>query len=73
MVFEKVQKIIADHFNMDTEEISDDTCFYDLGDSFDLVEIIIAVEEEFEIEIPDEEAEKFETVQDLVEYIEANL
>lgn len=73
MVFEKVQKIIADHFNIDTEEISDDTCFYDLGDSFDLVEIIIAVEEEFEIEIPDEEAEKFETVQDLVEYIEANL
>lgn len=73
MIFEKVQKIIADHFDMDTEEVSEETCFYDLGDSFDLVEILIATEEEFDIEIPDHKAEIMETVQDLVEYIEDNL
>lgn len=73
MVLEKVKEIISDLFDVDKEEITEETCLCDFGDWSDIVDIIIAVEEEFEIEIPDEEAEKFETVQDLVEYIEANL
>lgn len=73
MVLEKVKEIISDLFDVDKEEITEETCLCDFGDWSDIVDIIIAVEEEFEIEIPDEEAEKFETVQDLVEYIEDNL
>jgi acyl carrier protein len=72
MVLEKVKEIISDLFDVDKEEITEETCLCNFGDSFDLAEIIIAVEEEFEIEIPDEEAEKFETVGNIVEYIESN-
>ncbi|MGI6697944.1 MAG: acyl carrier protein [Clostridiales bacterium] len=74
MIFEKVREIIADQLGVDEEEISSDARFIeDLGaDSLDLVELIMALEEEFDLEIPDEDAEKIGTVGDAVEYIKIN-
>ena len=71
MEFEKIKKIIAEVLNMDEESITMDSTFADdLGaDSLDVFQIIMGVEEEFEIEIPNEEAEKIVTVGDAVEQI----
>ena len=71
MEFEKMQQIIADVLSVDLDEITMQTTFKDdLGaDSLDVFQIIMAVEEEFNIEIPTEEAEKIVTVQDAVEAI----
>ena len=71
MELEKLQKIIAEVMNVDEEEITMDTTFVDdLGaDSLDVYQIIMGIEEEFDIEIPNEEAEKIVTVGDAVEQI----
>ena len=71
MEFEKLKKIIAEVLNVDEEEITMDTTFVDdLGaDSLDIFQIIMGIEEEFEIEIDNEEAEKIVTVADAVEQI----
>ena len=71
MVFEKVQKIISENLNVPLEKVTMDTHLVDdLGaDSLDIVELIMALEEEFDIEIPDSDAEKVVTVGDVVEYI----
>ena len=71
MEFEKLKKIIAEVLNVDEEEITMETTFVDdLGaDSLDVFQIIMGLEEEFDIEIPNEEAEKIPTVQDAVEQI----
>ena len=71
MEFEKLKKIIAEVFNVDEEEITMETTFVDdLGaDSLDVFQIIMGLEEEFDIEIPNEEAEKIVTVGDAVEQI----
>jgi acyl carrier protein len=71
MEFEKLQQIIADVLSVDLDEITPETTFKDdLGaDSLDVFQIIMAVEEEFGIEIPTEEAEKINTVGDAVEAI----
>ena len=71
MEFEKMQQIIADVLSVDLDEITPETTFKDdLGaDSLDVFQIIMAVEEEFGIEIPTEEAEKINTVGDAVEAI----
>ena len=71
MVFEKVQAIIAKELNVSLDKITMDTHLVDdLGaDSLDIVELIMALEEEFDIEIPDSDAEKVVTVGDVVEYI----
>lgn len=71
MEFEKMQQIIADVLSVDLDEIKPETTFKDdLGaDSLDVFQIIMAVEEEFNIEIPTEEAEKIVTVGDAVEAI----
>ena len=69
--FEKVKAIIKDKLSLDTAEITKESTFADLGaDSLDIVELIMALEEEFGIEIPDEEAEKIKTVGDAVKYID---
>ncbi|WP_102400644.1 acyl carrier protein [Haloimpatiens massiliensis] len=75
MVFERVKKIIADQLSLDEEEVRIDSSFIDdLGaDSLDIVELIMALEEEFDIEIPDESAEKVSTVGDVVEYIKQHV
>ena len=71
MEFEKLKKIIAEVLNVDEEEITMETTFVDdLGaDSLDDFQIIMGLEEEFDIEIPNEEAEKIVTVGDAVEQI----
>ena len=71
MEFEKVKKIIVEVLNIDEDDIKLETTFIDdLGaDSLDVFQIIMGLEEEFEIEIPNEEAEKIVTVGDAVEQI----
>ena len=69
----KVIKIVADQLNVDEGEITSDSSFVDdLGaDSLDTVELVMAFEEEFGIEIPDEDAEKIQSVQNAIDYIAA--
>lgn len=73
MEFEKLQKIIAEVLNVDADEITLETTFVDdLGaDSLDVFQIIMGIEEEFDIEIPNEEAEKIVSVGDAVEQIKS--
>ncbi len=68
----RVKKIIVDQLGVSEEEVKPDASFVDdLGaDSLDTVEMVMAFEEEFGIEIPDEDAEKIRTVQDAIDYIE---
>lgn len=70
-VLEKVQKIVSEQLGVDTAEVKPEANFAnDLGaDSLDTVELVMALEEEFDIEIPDEAAEKIATVQAAVDYI----
>ena len=70
-VADKVKSIIVEQLGVDEEEVTPDASFVDdLGaDSLDTVELVLAFEEAFEIEIPDEDAEKIRTVQDAVDYI----
>ena len=71
MEFEKLQEIIADVLNVQKDEIRPETTFVDyLGaDSLDIFQIIMGIEDEFDIEIDNEEAEKIVTVQDVVDQI----
>ncbi len=70
--FDKVKDIVVEQLSVDAADVSMDSTFIDdLGaDSLDIVELIMAFEEEFNIEIPDDVAEKIKTVRDTVEYIE---
>ena len=72
--FEKVRDIVVEQLGVDADEVTIESTFIDdLGaDSLDIVELIMAFEEEFNIEIPDEAAEKIKTVQDVVTYIDNN-
>ena len=72
--FEKVRDIVVDQLGVEPDEVAIESTFIDeLGaDSLDIVELIMAFEEEFGIEIPDEAAEKIKTVQDVVSYIDQN-
>jgi acyl carrier protein len=72
---EKFKEIIVDRLGADPNEITDDASFIDdLGaDSLDTVELVMAFEEEFDIEIPDEDAEKLTTVGKALEYLESRL
>ena len=71
---EQVKKIVAEKLSVEPDEVVPEASFVDdLGaDSLDLVELIMAMEEAFDIEISDEEAEKLQTVQDSVNYIKAH-
>lgn len=76
MTFEKVVKIIGEQLGVeDLATIKKETSLMnDLeADSLDAVEIIMAIEDEFEIEIPDDEAENFKNINDIVTYVEKNL
>ena len=70
-VEEKVKEIIVDQLGVDEKQVNSEASFIDdLGaDSLDTVELVMALEEEFDIEIPDEDAEKIATVQNAVDYI----
>ncbi|MGM9993755.1 MAG: acyl carrier protein [Candidatus Avigastranaerophilus sp.] len=73
-VLERVKKVVIEQLSVDESIVTPEASFTaDLGaDSLDTVELVMAFEEEFGCEIPDEEAEKIATVQDAVNYIEAN-
>jgi acyl carrier protein len=73
-VEQRVKKIVAEQLGVNEAEIKNESAFVDdLGaDSLDTVELVMALEEEFETEIPDEEAEKITTVQQAVDYINAH-
>jgi acyl carrier protein len=73
-VDEKVKQIIVEQLGVDEGEVTPSASFVDdLGaDSLDTVELVMAFEEAFDIEIPDEDAEKIKTVKDAIEYIEKN-
>ncbi len=74
-VEEKVKKIVAEQLGVDEEEVTSEASFVeDLGaDSLDTVELVMAFEEEFSIEIPDDDAEKIITVQNSVDYIKERM
>ena len=71
MVFDKVKQIISDQFNISEDEVTLSTSFTDdlNADSLDVFQVIMAIEEEFEMEISNDEAEKVSNVGDVVEYI----
>ncbi len=73
-LIENVKKLIAEQLNVNVEDVKEDSSFMeDLGaDSLDTVELVMALEEEFGIEIPDEDAEKIRTVGQAVNYIKEN-
>jgi acyl carrier protein len=73
-ILEKVKAVIVEQLNVDDAEVLEEASFVDdLGaDSLDIVELVMALEEEFSISIPDEEAENIKTVGDAIAYIEAN-
>ena len=72
---ERVKKIVVEQLGVKEEEVSANASFVDdLGaDSLDTVELVMALEEEFECEIPDEEAEKISTVQAAIDYVKAHV
>ncbi len=71
-MLDKIKAIVAEQLGVDEDQVTADASFVDdLGaDSLDTVELIMAFEEEFEVEIPDEEAQKIKTVQDVIDYIQ---
>jgi acyl carrier protein len=71
-VSERVKKIVVEHLNVDSDKVTEGASFIeDLGaDSLDTVELVMAFEEAFSVEIPEDAAEKISTVKDAIEYIE---
>ena len=71
---ERVKKIVVEHLGVEQEKVTEEASFIDdLGaDSLDIVELVMAFEEEFGVEIPDDAAEKITTVKDAIDYLEAN-
>ncbi len=74
MVLEKVKAILAEQFDVEEDKITAETDLQeDLGaDSLDVVDLLMSIEDEFDVEVPDEEIENIKTVGSLVSYIEAN-
>lgn len=75
MIYEKIKMMISSQFNIDEEDITMDTSFRrDLGaDSIDLVELIMALEDEFDLEVEDDQLENINTVGDAVNYIDEHI
>ena len=73
-IFEKLKEIIVNQLGVEAEQVKMKSTFVDdlSADSLDIVELVMNIEEEFEMEIPDEAAEKIVTVEDVVNYIEEN-
>ena len=72
-MLDKIKGIVVEQLGVDADQVTEDASFVDdLGaDSLDTVELIMAFEEEFDIEIPDEDAQKIKTVKDVIDYIES--
>ena len=75
MTIDKIKEILADTLEVDIDDLSADTNIAtDLGaDSLDVVEILMSIEDEFDVEIPDSEIENIRTIGELVDYIDANM
>lgn len=75
VVFEKLRKIISEQFDINPNNITMDSSFQDdlNADSLDVVELIMAIEDEFDLEVEDESVEKISTVRDVVEYIQNHI
>ena len=73
MIFEKIKKLLADQLDADEDDMTMETDIAkDLGaDSLDVVELLMSIEDEFEVEIPDEDVENISTIGDIVEYIDS--
>jgi len=73
--FDRIKKVIVEQLDVSEDEVTPEAAFIeDLGaDSLDIVELVMALEEEFEIEIPDEDQEKIRTVNDAVSYVEGKI
>ena len=73
-IAERVKKIVVEHLGVEEDKVTPDASFIDdLGaDSLDIVELVMAFEEEFGVEIPDDAAEKITTVKDAIDYIDQN-
>ena len=73
-IFDKVKEVIVDQLNVEEDEVSEEASIIDdlNADSLDIVELVMALEEQFGISIPDEDAEKIKTVSDAVSYIADN-
>jgi acyl carrier protein len=73
-IAEKVKEIVSDKLDVDPADIQEDKDFVEdlKADSLAIVEVVLALEEQFEIEIPDEDTEKIKTVNDAIQYIKAN-
>ena len=73
-IFEKIRKMICEQLDLDEDKVNLQTSFADIdADSLDIVELVMALEEEFNLEIADEEVEKIVTVGDVVNYIETQI
>lgn len=73
-IFGKIRSLISEQLDIDEEKITSETTFEDIeADSLDVVELVMALEEEFDLEIADEEVEKIKTVGDIVRYIEKHI
>ena len=75
MVFEKIKEILAEQLGEKADDMTMDTQIADdlNADSLDVVELLMSIEDEFEVEIPDEEIENLKTIGDVVEYIQNNM
>lgn len=73
-MFEKIKAIVADKLSIDAESVTMEASFIDdlNADSLDIVELVMALEDELDMEIPDEDVENFKTVGDVVEYVKAH-
>ena len=71
---DRVKKIVVEHLGVETDKVTEEAAFIDdLGaDSLDIVELVMAFEEEFSVEIPDDAAEKISTVKDAIQFIDSN-
>lgn len=71
---DRVKKIVVEHLGVESDKVTEEASFIDdLGaDSLDIVELVMAFEEEFGVEIPDDAAEKITTVKDAIDYIDQN-
>lgn len=73
-IAERVKNIVAERLNVNPEEITLETTFEDLGaDSLDVMDLIMELEQEFDIEIPDEDTEKIRTIEDTINYIQSRI
>ena len=74
-IFAKVQTVVADKLDVEASKVTPEASFTNdlAADSLDVVELVMALEEEFDVEIPDEEAEKLQTVQSVVDYINTKI